>query len=314
MLGYTNISPAIATDILNHNTWNRDLKPGVVEAYARDMKAGNWKKNGATIVIATDRALLDGQHRLWAIIESDMTIPMIIVRDADPDCLNTIDTGKARTYADYKKLTARGTGNPISYANELAALLRLTFWYERIWPGFPSTGRSKKPTHSELDEILGSHPHMPDLVGDVASSSRTKRLGAANAIALTYCLAVETHPNEAKAWLDIIKTGEAAKNDPARFLRETLIARQLGNAPLDVPTKIVYVIKSWNAFAQGISVAQLRWAPEEPIPAIYGTKQYTGSRAAHSIIAKKRRAATTRVDKTAAAMFGKRKRRPKPAA
>lgn len=308
MLGYTNVSPALATDILNHNTWNRDLKPGVVEAYARDMTEGHWMKNGATIVIATDNTLLDGQHRLWAVIESGKTIPMIIVRNADKACVATIDTGKARSYADYKKLTGKGTGNPIEYGNEVAAALRLTFWYENIWPAQPGTARAAKPTHSELDTTLEIHPDLPLLVADVAGTAKLNHLGARTAISFVYALAAEKYPNEARAWLDVLKTGDAAKTDPARFLRETLIARKLNGNPLDPPTKVVYVIKSWNAFAQGITIAQLRWGNEEPIPAIYGTRQYTGKMAAHSAIARKKQAATTNAAKVAAGQIGKRRR------
>lgn len=307
MLGYTDVTPERATEILNHNTWNRDLKQSIVEQYARDMKAGNWRKNGATIVIATDQSLLDGQHRLWAIVESGVTVPMLLVKDADKDSVSTIDTGKGRTYADYKKLAGNATGNPVLYTTNLQAAVKLCYWYDNLWPKIPNSG-NMKASHSELDEVLAQHPQFPDLLGDVMASGAIKRLRAGSQIALVYCLGAEKYPNEARAWLEGLKNADGAKTDPARFLRETLIAKALTGVKLDPPTKIVYAIKSWNAFAQGTSMGSLRWLVEEPPPAIFGTPQYTGSRAAHTALFKKKQEAKTQREKIAAGNTGKRRR------
>lgn len=279
---YTMVTPKLAEEILNHNTFNRALRPGKVEQIARDIMAGLWKKNGATVVIAKDNVLLDGQHRLFAVIESDTPVPMIVVRNADKDVLPTIDTGISRNYSDYRKLSAKGNGETFSYPNELSAALRLVQWYDTRWPAFPS-GRGKGlPSHQELDAFLELHPGLPDRVAEVAAFSKLKKLGSAMTTAFVYAMAHQSHPEQAEQWLQILKTGDAPINHPANVLREKLIGRQLSGKKLDTPTRLVFLIKSWNAFAQGKQIASIRWLPEEPIPAIFGTGQYTGARAGHT--------------------------------
>ena len=41
---------------------------------ARDMKAGHWRLTHQGIAFDPAGVLIDGQHRLWAIVESDTTL------------------------------------------------------------------------------------------------------------------------------------------------------------------------------------------------------------------------------------------------
>jgi hypothetical protein len=315
MVGYTNITADRATEILNKNTFNRPLRQGIVDKYARDMKEGRWLKNGSTIVLTTDGTLLDGQHRLFAVIEAaecqvDFSVPMIVVRDADRSSLATIDTGLPRTYADYKKLEAGGTGHVFPYASVVSSVCRLVYWYENQWPKLQV--HKTRVSHQELDDILEEHPQIPELTADVAGSDKVRRLGGQSVTAFVYAIGAEKYPNEARAWLEILRTGEAAKSHPAIVLREQLIAKALANKIVDQPTRLVWTIKSWNAFAQGSDIGRIRWAIDEPMPAIYGTKHYTGKLAGQSAIKKMVKAAE-HDPKVRAAIAGKIgvRRRPK---
>ena len=92
-----NISPAKAVEYLRSNTDNyRKLTRSKYKQYAEDMKAGKWQLNGETIVFGEDGVLKDGQHRLAAIIESGMTIPIAVVRNAPKDA-DIYDVGVNRT-------------------------------------------------------------------------------------------------------------------------------------------------------------------------------------------------------------------------
>lgn len=303
---YTMVTPAVAAEILNHNTFNRPLRPGRVEQIARDISQGRWRKNGNTVVIAKDGVLMDGQHRLFAVIEADKEVPMIVVRNVDHDALPTIDTGLSRNYSDYRKLNAKGNGDTYSYPNELSAALRLIHWYETRWPAF-TTGRGKfLPSHQELDEFMEGHPSLPECVQSCASSQKLKSLGSTASTSFVYNMAFEHYPDEAAQWLQVLKTGDAALNHPANLLREKLIGRQLSGKKLDQNTRLVFLIKSWNAFAQGKQIASIRWLPEEPIPAIFGTHQYTGARAGHQ--ARAARVEQVRKESGRASSVGKRRK------
>ena len=319
MSGYVWVTPQMAEEILNKNTYNRPLRIGVVEKYTRDLIANEWMKNGSTIVIATDGTLLDGQHRLFAVCEAACQSVafkgawMMVVRDADKSVLPTIDTGIPRSYADYKKLSAGGNGHTFPYAQQVQAALRLAWWYDKSWPASIGKGRKMTPSHLELDEVLARYPHMPDMVGDVAGSDVLKKLVSSACLGFVYAMAAIKYPAEAAAWLEIIRTGDAPLKHPGRVLRERLmLARHLAR-PLERMTQIVFITKSWNAFAQGQeTIGHLKWGMEELPPAIFGTKQYTGKLAARTEVHKRIQTATSVSAASAFKNTGKR-RRPKKA-
>lgn len=99
------ISPEEAEALLNeHNPYNyRKMNLSTVKIYAQDMKDGNWKENGETIKIDTRGNIIDGQHRLQAIVDTGISIDVIIVEGIDPSAADTIDIGRKRTIEQYLK-------------------------------------------------------------------------------------------------------------------------------------------------------------------------------------------------------------------
>ena len=58
---------------------------------------GQWMLNGETIKIGQDGSVIDGQHRLMAVVRANRPIESLVVFDCDPSAYNTIDKGRART-------------------------------------------------------------------------------------------------------------------------------------------------------------------------------------------------------------------------
>ena len=100
------VSPAMAANWLeNANVNNRRLSDPYAGRLARDMKRGKWRLTHEGIAFDTSGVLLDGQHRLWAIVLSDTSIKMNVWRGVPRDALMAIDCGKSRNAADIMKLT-----------------------------------------------------------------------------------------------------------------------------------------------------------------------------------------------------------------
>lgn len=114
------ITPAKATTWLNKNTRNRKMRAGLAEKYAADMKAGRWTECPVPISFCDDGALADGQHRLWAIIEADVTLTMPVARGLTQEDMLNIDTGRSRTLVDNAKISGMNT----SLSNELLAVVQ----------------------------------------------------------------------------------------------------------------------------------------------------------------------------------------------
>jgi hypothetical protein len=66
------ISPDKAVEMLAANTANRPLARSTVQAFAEAMRRGDWLVTHQGIAFDTTGALVDGQHRLAAVIEAQL--------------------------------------------------------------------------------------------------------------------------------------------------------------------------------------------------------------------------------------------------
>ena len=124
----TIITPELAKKFLGKNSNNyRKLSEKVVRSYQIDMETGNWKFNGDSIKFNKSGQLVDGQHRLTAILRSGVSIPMVVITEISDD-VNTYDVGKGRTVSDVAKADGlcAGASNPTT-VGAVALLLRGAF-------------------------------------------------------------------------------------------------------------------------------------------------------------------------------------------
>lgn len=138
------VDPTIAARWLERNHVNRNIRAAKVATYARDMAAGNWHNTGEPIKFAADGRLLDGQHRLTAILSAGVTVPMFVVRGLVPDAQAFMDTGASRTSSD--ALAMRGYKNSVA----LGAITRAVLLHE--------TGT--EPSRGEILEWVELYPDL----------------------------------------------------------------------------------------------------------------------------------------------------------
>lgn len=74
------IDPAQAATMLLHNTRNRPMKPATVNTYAKVMSSGDWTFTGESISFDLRGRLVNGQHRLSAVVKSGVPITVVVVR------------------------------------------------------------------------------------------------------------------------------------------------------------------------------------------------------------------------------------------
>lgn len=82
----------------------RQRSVSTVSKYARAMLDGRFDaQNGETIKFDTTGSLVDGQHRLAAIVKSGVTLTLSVIRNLSPEAKFTMDSGKGRTKKDILK-------------------------------------------------------------------------------------------------------------------------------------------------------------------------------------------------------------------
>jgi len=101
------ITPEKARELLKGNYGNRPLRRTLVERLAQEMMTGNWQISHQGIAIAPDGRLLDGQHRLAAIVRSGVTVPMMVARNVPHEAFKVIDRGAKRSLVDVTRQDSR---------------------------------------------------------------------------------------------------------------------------------------------------------------------------------------------------------------
>lgn len=90
------VTPKKAADLLAHNTGNRALRERRAAGLARSMLAGRWKLTHQAVAISPTGRLLDGQHRLRAVILANVAVPMWIAHNVPDTTFDVLDAGLPR--------------------------------------------------------------------------------------------------------------------------------------------------------------------------------------------------------------------------
>lgn len=105
------ITPESAEQLLAANAnFNRKVNVARVNKYAEIMANGGWALTPEGLIIdANTDKLIQGQHRLHAIIKSGVTLPMYVAYTTESDTYKFLDQGKNRDFSDIsgkeKKIT-----------------------------------------------------------------------------------------------------------------------------------------------------------------------------------------------------------------
>lgn len=251
------ITPNKAEKILDSNSINRSLRPGVVEKYADDMRKGRWTRCTAPIAFYEDGELADGQHRLYAIIESGAAQDFFVVRGLSREDGLNIDTGLGRSLVD----NGRISGVDPNLSNTLIAVAR------GMSEGQQSSARNKGLSNAARLEMVEAHREAAEWA--VRNGPRGKGIrNAALLAALGRAWYLEADKERLARFCEVINTGFANGDteSAAIALRNYFIGRKgLVNSGMWRDT----FLKSMNAisyFMRGRRLTVIKGVAEEAYP------------------------------------------------
>lgn len=215
------------------------------------MLKGEWDpNNGECIKIAKDGTLIDGQHRLYAIIKAGIPVQVMVMVGLDLSAQDTIDRGRKRNLADI--LTMRGD----SRCTLLSASSQNIIRWERNGPenGFLNGNRSGKNYITPKDALDFIEENVEELYTDIRKAAQiSKAIGGipiSNWVCLIYKLS-ELSPELAQEFFDgLISGANLAETDPIFVLRNTIVRITKNGKGAKVPPRYgaALVIKAWNAY------------------------------------------------------------------
>lgn len=105
------VDPDTARRWLDNNFRNRPIAEDTVNAYAHDMLNGVWVPTHQGVAFNDRDELIDGQHRLHAIIRSGITVRMMVtfglpsdIEGREMTTMDAVDRGRTRSVADQLKI------------------------------------------------------------------------------------------------------------------------------------------------------------------------------------------------------------------
>jgi hypothetical protein len=263
------ISPQIAEEYLKRNRKNRKISEKQVKRLAREMANGRWSLNGEPIQFNSDGDLINGQHRLSAIVLSGVSVYILVVMGiTDPNAFATIDQNSLGRGA-YTVLQMKG----VAHANQITSITKkLLHWHnskDKTQFSF-STNEWYDASSSDVVEFYENNEYLISFIFNLVKDSRMiKSCSARSAIITALIICYETNPVTTLKFIDKFKTGIELKQDsPILLLREKLM---IGVAPKDGGRNwnlevMAITIKAFNTFSEGKTRKLLRWSPNEKFP------------------------------------------------
>ena len=252
------VTPEIAEQWLETMTANRGLAKGNLENLSKAMVEGRWHQDGATIKFNKNGELIDGQHRLWAVINTEIPQTFVVVWGVDPNAMTTLDTGKPRSRGDVLKIHDPTLTDVNNVAATVTAVLR---WAK----GFRNN--DLRDEYVSNDEVVMLYDERRDDLIEATRHGRRVQAalggGSNMAYALCWWLFSQIDAEDAEFFWDRLCDGQGLEvGNPIYALRELLRRDLMSNNPrgkMRSHVIMALIIKAWNAYRQGESVQLLRF-------------------------------------------------------
>lgn len=257
------ITPERARDLLINNLENRPVSKVNVDRIANAISKGEWKINGDAISVCKDGTLLDGQHRLHAIVKTGIPIESFVIEGLDKEVFTTIDQGRKRNVSDV--LSTKNVKN----SKIIASTMSIIIPYKK--GSDPKNANSNKVT---MSEFLKYYEYNSKMLNDSALFVTANKLLAQwfspSYLSFLYFILSEKNELDCLVFFNSLKTGELLnKQNQPLILREKII--QNLSVPLNKKESPYYLsaycIYAWNAFRQNRQIKLLKFNNNNDFPA-----------------------------------------------
>lgn len=253
------ITPFMAAEYLTMNKANRPLNKNTVDRYAEEMRKGHWKVNDGAICFTKSGMMINGQHRLHAIIQYGKPVDTLVVRNLDEDVFATIDSGRKRTASGVFSLS--GVKN--SYSKSAAVNKYMRMHLNLSMATTTSLAACKLISNADLLEEYNSSPGLYEDAVSFASKCYDKlRILTVSEVAGLYVYLVKDVKHSAKTVEEFFRMlffSENVTNKTITLLRDKLINDRISRQRMTLKYKSMLTVKAWNSYIQGKELSILKW-------------------------------------------------------
>ena len=249
--GPESVTPAQAKKWLEDNyADNRKISKSRVDHYRRQMDLGHWRLNGEPLIFCSEGHVLNGQHRLKAVIAHGKTVEFLITRGVDASTFTTMDQVYGRTGAQV--FTMRGH---TSAACRAAICRALISWETK-------GGRVSGGGHWSPDELLLCQELYSEEINQAvryAERSRRELMIPGGFIGLAHILFSRARVTKAPEFLQVLSDGVTAqRGHPAVTFRRRMMQDKLRDRLM--PNEAIWcaLVRAWNTWDQGKTMSTVQ--------------------------------------------------------
>lgn len=247
---------------VEHNRVVRDVK---VIRYAEAMVDGHWLATSSTIKFDRNDNLIDGQHRLMAIIRAGKAVRMAVARNESPQSIHVIDTNTPRNGGDslvVAGLSPRGKSTQVAgTANALHG------WHNGLYTNaMSSLNYGDRLTNDEM--VVFVREHLDILMEAIEVADRVHRMVPLNksGIGLAYIVLKNIDEDAAKEFFHRLAEGILhGATDPLLTLTRKVNADRLtptGRQAI-TGTTLYLIIRTWNAWREGEALGKFQYGSKK---------------------------------------------------
>lgn len=244
------VTPQLAAAWLAKNEVNRPIRDRKVTEYASDMAAGRWQSVGDTLRFARNGRLLDGQHRLSAVVASGATVEFIVVKGLANEAQGDMDTGAKRSASDALALLG------VEYSALTAAAARLLIRYRG---GHFAEGGDTRigVTNGEIRGFVVNNPELKDAVRN-AGKWKSAIDAPPSVIAAAHYVLSGIDPVDAADFFDMLMTrADVPAGSAILALDSRLRAIRRDGIRVDQRDYLSLFFKAWNYYRKNRNVRHL---------------------------------------------------------
>jgi len=258
------IDATIASKLLATNKHNRLLNEVKINTYSNDMINGKWELNGEPLIIDSNGELIDGMHRVSAIIKSNVSCSFVIISGVDPKSRQTIDTGKSRNLSDALKIEG---------ANNTARLSSGIKLYIKLRNGYAARNSTsiQLTNMDSMIEYFNNKSEYDDLVmrGSVFYTKSFKILSPGEFIAFYRYFKLKYTNDIIDSFFNSIVDNNKGV---CKLLFVKLLNNKIAKRTMAQSERNALIIKSFLYYVSGKPITLLKYSVDENFPSIFTFK------------------------------------------
>lgn len=249
---------------LEANSDNREMRTRTALRYAKAMLSGKWELTHQGIAFDHMDVLIDGQHRLWAIVLAAETMPnisirMMVSRGYSPETFRAVDCGAGRHESDLMK---DSTGRRM--ARDVAATAKAMVLGHRISGGNYARENSGALEKDDLADFINTYRSGIDWAIENVSGKQIANATIRSVFARAATVRPETRPMLA----EFVRGVQGDVSVPLGTNHPAVLFRKLLTGNTKAPKHVVYrkLETALTSYLEGKTMEMLRESKTEKFP------------------------------------------------